>query len=94
MNSRSSTEAELIAVDDKMSKVAWSKRLTGAQGFKVNLTIVFQDSTSTIKLAQNGNLSSVKRTCHFVILLFHVTDLISRKEVTIKYFPTGKMLAD
>ena len=51
VSSRSSMEAELIAIDDKISKVTWSKRLTEDQGFKVNLNIVFQDNTSTIKLA-------------------------------------------
>ena len=51
VSSRSSTEEELIAVDEKISKVMWSKRLMEDQGFKVNLNIVFQDNTSTIKLA-------------------------------------------
>ena len=51
VNSRSSTEADLIAVDDNISKVMWHKRFTEAQGFKVNLNIIFQDDTSTIKLA-------------------------------------------
>ena len=55
---------------------------------------VFQGNTSTIKLSENEKLSSVKRTRHFDVRLFHVTDFISRKEVTIKHCPTGKMLAD
>ena len=86
-------EAELIAVDNKISKVIWTKRFTEAQGFKVHLNIVFQDNTSTIKLEENGKSSSGKRTRHFDIRLFHVTDLISQKEVTRKYCPTGKILA-
>ena len=84
----------MIAVDDKTSKVTWSKRFAEAQGFKVNLTIVFQDKRSTTKLAENRKLSSGKRTHHFDMRLFHVTDLINRKEVTIKCCSTGKMLAD
>ena len=70
------------------------KRFTEAQGFKVNLTIVFQNNASTIKLVENGKLISGKRTRHFEIQLFHVIDLINRKEVTIKHCPTGKMLGD
>ena len=35
VNSRSSTEAELIAVDDKVSKVMWTKRFIEHQGFNV-----------------------------------------------------------
>ena len=94
VSSKISTDAELIAVDYKISKVAWAKRLTEAQGFKVNLNIVLQDGTSTIKLVENGKSSSGKRTLHFDICLFHVTDLISRKEVAIKCCLTKKMLSD
>ena len=93
-NPRSSMEAELIAIDDKTSKVAWSKRFTEVQGFKVNLNIVFQDNMSAIKFIENGKLSSGKITRHFDIRMFHVTDLISRKKVSIKHCPTGKMFAD
>ena len=94
MNSRISTEALFIAVDDKTSKVKWYKSLTEAQGFKMNLNIVFQDNAITIKLVENGKLSSRKRTRHFEIRLFHITDLIKRKEVVIKCCLPGKMLAD
>ena len=54
---------------------------------------MFQENTSTITLAENRKLSSGKRTRHFGARLFHVTDLISRNEVTINFYPTGKMLA-
>ena len=84
----------MIVIDDKISKVTWSKRFMEAQGFKVNLTIVFQDNASTIKLAENRKLSSGKRTRHFDIRLFHVMDLIGCKEVTIKYCPDTNLLAD
>ena len=67
----------MIPVDDKINKVVWSKKFTEAQGFKVNLSIVFQDNTRIIKLDENRKLSSGKRILHFDIRLFHVTDLIS-----------------
>ena len=60
----------------------------------MHLNISFQDNTSTLKLAENGKLSSEKSARHFDIRLFHVTDLMNRKEVTINHCPTGKMLAD
>ena len=72
----------------------WSKRFTEVQGSKVNLNIILQDKTITVKLEQNGKLNSGKRTRYFDVRLFHVTDLISWKEVKIKYYPAGKMLAD
>ena len=35
VNSRSATEAEVIAVDDKIAKIMWTKRFLEHQGFKV-----------------------------------------------------------
>ena len=93
-NSRSSTESELIALDDIISKVLWTKRFVESQGFKVLLNVVYQDNTSTIKLAENGKASSGKRTRHFDIKYFYITDLIARDEVKIKYCPTEDMEAD
>ena len=94
VNSRSTTESELIGVDDKISKVIWTKKFIEAQGFEVKLNIIYQDNTSTIKLLNNGRLSSGKRTRHFDIRLFYATDLIGRNEVQVKYCPTEDMLAD
>ena len=94
VNSRSSTEAELVAVDDKIAKIMWTKRFIEHQGFKVMINIIYQDNESTIKLEVNGKESSGKRTCHFDIKYFYITDLISHEEVEIVYCPTEDMLAD
>ena len=94
VNARSSTEAELIAVDDKISKVIWIKKFIENQGFKINTNVVHQDNKSTIRLENNGKYSSGKRTRHFDIKYFYVTDLIERKEVEIKFCPSDLMLAD
>lgn len=94
VNSRSSTESELVAVDDKISKIVWTKKFLESQGFNVKLNIIYQDNESTIKLENNGKESSGKRTRHFDIKFFYVNDLVKRGEVTIKYCPTNDMLAD
>ena len=94
VNARSTTESELIGVDDKISKVIWSRKFIEHQGFKINLCIIFQDNTSTIKLLENGRGSTGKRTRHFDIRLFYTKDLIDRKQLIIKYCPTEDMLAD
>jgi hypothetical protein len=94
VNSRSSTEAELIGVDDRISKILWTKRFIEHQGFHVKLNIIYQDNTSTMKLENNGKASSGKRTRHFDIKYFYVTDLIGRDEVQVIYCPTDDMIAD
>jgi hypothetical protein len=47
-----------------------------------------------MKLEENGKASSSKRTRHFNMKYFYVTDLIERKELSIKYCPTDEMGAD
>ena len=56
--------------------------------------IVYCDNMSSMKLEENGRASASKRTRHFNIRLFHITDLIQRKELTIKYCRTEDMIAD
>ena len=90
VNTRSSTESELISIDDKIAKIMWMKRFIEQQGFYVNLNLIYQDNTSTIKLAD----SSGKRTRYFDIKYNYITDLIDRKEVSIEHFSSNDMLAD
>jgi hypothetical protein len=94
VNSRNSTQAELITVDDRIGKVLWTKRFIEHQGFKVKLNIMYQDNQSTMKLENNDKASSGKRTRHFDIKYFYVTDLIARDEVEVIYCPTNNILAD
>jgi hypothetical protein len=94
VNSRSSTESELIGVDDEVGKVLWTKRFLEWQEFKVRLNLVCQDNTSSMKLENNGKASSGKRTRHFHIKWFYVTDLIKRKELSVVYCHTDDMIGD
>ena len=93
VNSRSLTEAEFNATDDMIARVINVKQFIEEQGFKVK-NMIYQDNTSTIKLQKNMKLSSGKRTRHFDIKLFYITDLISRGEVEVKYCPTDEMIGD
>ena len=94
VKSRSSTESELIGIDDKISKVIWTKKFIEHQGFKIKVNIVYQDNESTIKLGKNGKESSGKRTRNFDIKYFYVSYLIARDELEIRYCHTDAMVAD
>ena len=50
LNTRSSTEAELVAVDDCMSQVLWTKYFLEDQGHPTQATVILQDNSSAIKL--------------------------------------------
>ena len=94
VNARSSTEAELVSVDDQKSKIIWMKKFIESQEFEIDLNVLYQDNMSTSKLAENGEHSSGKRTRHFVIKYFYITDLINQKEVSIEYCSSNDMLTD
>jgi len=81
-------------LDDIVSKVLWTRRFMEAQGINVTTNVIYRDNTSSMKLEEGGRQSCGKRTRHFDIKYFYITDLIKRKEVKIQYCPTNAMIAD
>jgi hypothetical protein len=94
INTKSSTEAELVGLNDVMPQVLWTRYFLEAQGYGVNESIVYQDNKSTILLAENGKASSGRRTRHINIRYFFVKDRIASGELKIEYCPTQEMMAD
>ena len=94
INTKSSTEAELVAVDDVIGQVIWTRNFLEAQGYNVGASTIHQDNQSGIRLETNGKRSSSKRTRHINIRYFFVKDKVDTKEVEIKYCPAGMMIAD
>jgi hypothetical protein len=93
VNTRSSTEAELIAVDDTLPTVQWAKSFMKDQGYDLDTTIK-EDNRSTILLMKNGRLSAGKQTKHLDIRYFYVRDLLERGIVSIEHCNTEDMVAD
>ena len=94
LNTRSSTEAELVGVNDAMSVILWTRMFLESQGFPVSDNVVYQDNQSTMKLQNNGKRSSGKKTRHIDIRYYFITDNIRRKQVRVEYCPTDMMHAD
>jgi hypothetical protein len=94
LNTRSSTESEIVGVDDCMPAVLWTRYFLEAQGYSVHENIVFQDNKSAILMEKNGKASSSKRTKHINIRYFFVTDRIRKNELTVEWCPTGDMIGD
>jgi hypothetical protein len=94
LNTKSSTESELVGVNDVMPQILWTRYFLEAQGYGVKDSIIYQDNQSSILLEKNGRGSSSKRTRHINIRYFFVTDRIQSKEVSVEYCPTGEMIAD
>jgi hypothetical protein len=94
LNTRSSTESELVGVDDLMPSILWTRNFLEAQGYKIHENVLYQDNKSSILLEKNGRASSSKRTRHIAIRYFFVTDRIAKGELSVEWCPTARMIAD
>ena len=104
INTKSSTEAELVGVDDAMNFVEWIQLFVEQQIKTINTdsvltslgndVVIEQDNTSTIQLENNGQASSTKRTRHINIRYFYVTSKIKDGSMRVIYHPTKQMVSD
>ena len=91
LNTRSSTETEIVGVDDVMPMVLWTRLYLEGQDYGVTENIVFQDNQTAILLEKNGKRSSGKRTKHINMRYFFITDRVAKGDVSLKWCPTGDM---
>ena len=93
LNTRSSTEAELVAADDVLPQCLWTRYFLLEQGYDTK-SIMYQDNQSAMKLETNGKLSSSKRTRHINVRFYFITDCVSQGSISIQYCPTDHMTGD
>ena len=93
LNTKSSTEAELVGLSDSTGQILWTRNFLIEQGYNVEAATVYQDNMSTIALVKNGKSNS-ERTRHIAIRFFFVADRVASKEIKVEYMQTGEMLAD
>jgi hypothetical protein len=64
LNTRSSTETEIVGADDFMLAICWDRYFMKAQGYNVKDNVLFQDNKISILLEKNEKASSSKRNKH------------------------------
>jgi hypothetical protein len=94
LNTRSSTETELVAADDYLPMLLWAGLFLEGQGYGCNESVLYQDNQSTILLQRNGRKSSSRRTRHLDIRYYFITDRIDRGDLKVEYCPTEDMVGD
>ena len=94
LNTRSSTEAELIGVDDAATMVLWTKLFMEEQGYDIEENKIYQDNKSAILLETNGRKSAGKRSRALNVRYFFVTVHVEKGNVIIDYCSTDDMIAD
>ena len=76
LNTKSSTEDELVAIDDAMGKILWTRHFLAVQGIPVPITTIYQHNKSTILLSEKRKIPSSKCTNHLDVRYYFVTDHI------------------
>jgi hypothetical protein len=94
LNTKSSTEAELVGASDYLPNTIWVKLFLEAQGYTVTDNILEQDNESAIKLETNGRASAGPRSRHIDIRYYWVKDRLQSDSLTVRHCPTLEMLAD
>ena len=94
LNTRSSTETEIVGADDFMPAICWTRYFMEAQGYHVRDNVLFQDNKSAILLEKNGKASSSKRTKHINIRYFFITDRVNKGDISLAWCPTADMVGD
>ncbi len=74
LNTKSSTESELVGSDNMMPIILWTCCFLLSQGYGVIKNLLLQDNKSSILLERNGKASSGKRMRHINIQYFFITD--------------------
>jgi hypothetical protein len=94
IDTRSSTEAEIVGADDAMPQSMWMKYFIEVQGQGISENILYQDNLSTMLLVKNGKQSSSKRTKHIRVRYFCIKNKFDSGDLAIKHCPTEDMIGD
>jgi len=94
LNTKSSTEAELVGASDYLPHTIWTRMFLLEQGYAIEENIFAQDNQSAMKLEKNGRTSCGQKSRHIDIRYFFMKDRITSEHITVVYCPTGQMLAD
>ena len=70
LNTKSSTELEVVGASDYIPWILWAKRFLEKQGYNLKRNIFYQDTESTMKIEKNGRLSCGNKSRHIYIRYF------------------------
>jgi hypothetical protein len=94
LNTKSSTEVELVGASDYLPYPIWAKKFLEAQGYPLNENVFYQDNQSTIKFQKNGRKSCGPKSRHIDIWYFFIKNRLDLEHMDVKHCPTEQMLAN
>ena len=90
---KSSTEAELVALSDSCNQGIYVRRFLREQGYEVGPLRVLQDNMSCMALVKRGR-SAAEKTRHIHIRYYWVKEQVSRGVAVIEHLRTELMYAN
>jgi Reverse transcriptase (RNA-dependent DNA polymerase) len=94
LNTKISTEAELVGATDYLPNTIWSRLFLEAQGHSIKSNIYEQDNISAIRLETNGRAPVGCPSRNIDIRYFFMKDRIKVEILLVRHCPTEYMLAD
>jgi hypothetical protein len=94
LNTKSSTEAEVVGASDYLPHTLWVKMFMEAQGHNITESVLEQDNESAIKMEKNGKALAGPRSRHIDIRYFWIKDRAKAASIIIRHCPTAEMLGD
>lgn len=90
---KSSTEAELVALSDSANQSLHIRNFVLAQGHSCGPVTIYQDNMSCMALIDRGR-STAERTRHIAIRYFWVKERVDTGEARVQHLGTKKMYAN
>jgi len=94
VNTKSSTEAELVGASEYLPHIIWVQYFLHAQGIDIKNSMFYQDDESAIQMEKNGRASAGPRSKHIHIRHFWIIDRIHQDNISLQHCPTVALLAD
>jgi hypothetical protein len=83
LNTKSSTEAELVGASDYLPYPIWAKYFLEGQGYVLKENVFYQDNQSTIRFEKNGSKSCGPNSRHIDIRYFFIKDRIGLANIDV-----------
>ena len=94
INTKSSTEAELVGVSEFLPVNIWVQYFLEGQRYKLQQNKLLQDNKSAILLEENGKGLASQKSWHIDVRYFFVKDKVKSGDIFVMHCPTGHMIAD
>ena len=93
INTKISTEFEIVAGSDYLAHTVWLSGFMKDQGYPISRKLFYQDNMSAIQIENNGSISSGKKSRHINIRFF-IEDILKRENIEVKHCPIERMIAN